>query len=263
MNAKRVPVLMYHRVGDSRNNLERKYCVSPTRFASHMHTLARAGWRALPIDRFFAWLEGRDVMPERSFMLTFDDGFLGVHEHAAPVLAALRWPATVFLVTQLIGKRDHFNEVRHPGSATYPLLGVNHIRELLGQGFRFHSHTRTHADLPTLDDSTLHDELAGARNDLHDLLGESVHYLAYPYGHYDDRVLRAVQDAGYRAAFSVQPGFNRTNVNRLLIRRLDVFGTDTPPMLLRKIRLGSNDGSLSAMARYSLDRIAARLGHGR
>ena len=236
---------MYHRVGEAHNDWERKYCVGAQRFSEHMRTLARAGWRAVSIDHFFAWLDGGAELPEQSFLLTFDDGFLGVHEHAAPVLAELGWPATVFLVSQLIGQRDTWCEAHNPSGVTYPLMDASHIRELRGQGFSFHSHTRNHADLPTLADQPLHAQLAGAREDLQALLGEEVAYLAYPYGHYDDRVLQAAQDAGYRAAFSVQPGFNRRDVDRFRLRRLDVFGTDSAAALRRKITLGSNDGSLA------------------
>lgn len=260
MSAVRVPVLMYHRVGEAHNNWERKYCVSAARFADHMHMLAHAGWHAVSIDDFFAWLEGRSELPDQSFLLTFDDGFLGVHEHAAPVLQAFGWPATVFLVSQLIGQRDAWCESHNPSGVTYPLMDASHIRELREQGFSFHSHTRNHADLPTLDDPALTDQLAGARADLHALLGEDIPYLAYPYGHYDDRVLKASQAAGYRAAFSVQPGFNRRDIDRFRLRRLDVFGTDSAQALKRKITLGSNDGSLGNSIRYGLNRVLARLG---
>jgi peptidoglycan/xylan/chitin deacetylase (PgdA/CDA1 family) len=258
MSAVRVPVLMYHRVGEANNDWERKYCVSPQRFADHMRTLARAGWRAVSIEDFFTWLDGRAELPEQSFLLTFDDGFLGVHEHAAPVLKGLGWPATVFLVTQLIGQRDDWCEAHNPSGVTYPLMDASHIRELRGQGFSFHSHTRNHADLPTLDDHQLHDQLAGSRADLQDLLGTDVAYLAYPYGRYDDRVLQSAQTAGYRAAFSVQPGFNRRDIDRFRLRRLDVFGTDTATALRRKITLGSNDGSLGHNLRYAASRVMAR-----
>lgn len=260
MNAVRIPVLMYHRVGEAHNDWERKYCVSPQRFADHMRTLARAGWRAVSIEDFFAWLDGRAELPGQSFLLTFDDGFLGVHEHAAPVLTALGWPATVFLVSQLIGQRDDWCEAHNPSGVIYPLMDASHIRKLRGQGFSFHSHTRNHADLPTLDDRQLHDQLAGSRTDLQALLGEEVAYLAYPYGHYDDRVLQAAQAAGYQAAFSVQPGFNRQDIDRFRLRRLDVFGTDSAAALRRKITLGSNDGSLGHSLRYGASRVLARLG---
>lgn len=258
--ASRIPVLMYHRVGEAHNDWEHKYCVSSARFAAHMHTLASAGWHAITINDFFAWLDGGTVLPERSFLLTFDDGFLGVHEHAAPVLAALGWPATVFLVSQLIGQRDTWCEAHNPSGITYPLMDASQIRELRAQGFSFHSHTRNHADLPTLDDGALRDQLVGARDDLQALLGETIDYLAYPYGRYDERVLQAAQAAGYRAAFSVQPGFNRRDIDRFRVRRLDVFGTDSPAALRRKITLGSNNGSLGHSLRYSANRLLARLG---
>lgn len=258
-DAIRIPVLMYHRVGEAQNEWERKYCISAARFADHMRKLDRAGWRPVTIDSFFACLDGSLELPEQSFLLTFDDGFLGVYEHAAPVLSAMSWPATAFLVSQLIGQRDTWCEAHNPSGATYPLMDASHIQELRGQGFSFHSHSRNHADLPTLDDGQLHNQLAGAREDLQALLGEAVDYLAYPYGHYDDRVLHAARAAGYRAAFSVQPGFNRQDVDRFRIRRLDVFGTDTPGMLLRKISLGSNDGQLSAWALYYLRQAVRRL----
>lgn len=260
MNAVRIPVLMYHRVGEAHNDWERKYCVSPQRFADHMRALARAGWRAVSIENFFAWLDGRAELPGQSFLLTFDDGFLGVHEHAAPVLTALGWPATVFLVSQLIGQRDDWCEAHNPSGVTYPLMDASHIRELRGQGFSFHSHTRNHADLPTLDDRQLHDQLAGSRTDLQALAGEETAFLAYPYGHYDDRVLQAAQAAGYQAAFSVQPGFNRRDIDRFRLRRLDVFGTDSAAALRRKITLGSNDGSLGHSLRYGARRVLSRLG---
>lgn len=260
MSAERIPVLMYHRVGDAHNDWERKYCVSPQRFAEHMRILARNGWQAISIANFFAWLDGKLELPQQSFLLTFDDGFLGVHEHAAPVLAALGWPATVFLVSQLIGQRDVWCETHNPSGVTYPLMNASQIRELRTQGFSFHSHTRNHADLPTLDDNALQDQLAGSREDLQDLLGEAVDYLAYPYGRYDDRELQAAQAAGYRAAFSVQPGFNRRDIERFRLRRLDVFGTDSAAALHRKITLGTNDGSLAHSFQYTKNRLLAKLG---
>jgi len=260
MNAERIPVLMYHRVGDAHNDWERKYCVSSARFSAHMHTLAHTGWQAVTIDDFFSWLDGKIELPEQSFLLTFDDGFLGVYEYAAPVLTALGWPATVFLVSQLIGQRDAWCEAHNPSGVTYPLMDASQIRELRECGFSFHSHTRSHADLLTLDDNALHDQLAGARDDLQTVLGVAVDYLAYPYGRYDDRVLLAAQAAGYCAAFSVQPGFNRPDIDRFRLRRLDVFGTDSAAVLCRKITHGTNIGSLGHSLQYFANRLLTRLG---
>lgn len=258
--AERATVLMYHRVGTATNDWERKYCVAPEQFAAQMRLLQAKGFHACGIEDFVAWLAGKRALPQGAFVLTFDDGFLGVYEHARPVLAELGWPATVFLVSQLLGQRDLWTAAENRAGQTQPLLGLQHIKQMARQGFSFHSHTRHHADLPTLDDGRLVDELAGARSDLQDLLGQSVPYIAYPYGRYDERVRHAAIAAGYSAAFTVQPGFNRPGLDPYRVRRLDVWGTDTPAMLLRKMSLGTNDGSLLNATRYALARVAARLG---
>lgn len=256
----RIPVLMYHRVGETHNAWERRFCISPEQFAAHMQQLASLGMRACSLEEFVDWLGNRRELPEGSFLLTFDDGFLGVYEHAAEVLRDLDWPATVFLVSRLIGGEDVWCRSENPGGATYPLLAREHIDVMRRTGFTFQSHTRVHADLTTLSEDELAEDLAGSRRDLEDLLGEKIRYLAYPYGRINERVINATREAGYEAAFSTQPGFNRRNVDHYRIRRLDIFGTDTPRMLARKIFYGSNDGSWQQTFRYYRGRAAARLG---
>ena len=259
MNAERVPVLMYHRIGQAHNAWEAKYCVSPENFAAHMQELARTSGQAISLADFFSWLDGTRALPKGAFLLTFDDGFLGLHEHAFPILEQLAFPAVVFLVSALTGKRDEWCRASNPSGAAYPLLDRHHILEMSAHGFDFQSHTRHHADLPTLDDGCLADELGGSKAELEDLLGKPVDHLAYPFGRYDERVLRAACAAGYRAAFSVQPGFNRQDIDRFRIRRLDVFGTNTPAMLRRKLHFGSNDGSWRQTIRYYRARLTSRL----
>jgi len=259
-HATRVPVLMYHRVGEADNAWEARYAISAANFAAHMRALATAGYRPVTIDAFVAWLEGGPELPEGAFLLTFDDGFRGVREYALPILESLRWPFTVFLVSDLIGGEDVWTRKSNPGGQTYPLLDAEEIRDMQRRGCSFHSHTRSHASLPALDDAGLADQLAGSRQALSQLLGQEVNYIAYPFGHLDARVEAATDTAGYRAAFATQPGFNRRDVNRFRIRRLDIYGTDTPTRLLRKVRLGSNDGSLGGQFSYFASRLATRLG---
>jgi peptidoglycan/xylan/chitin deacetylase (PgdA/CDA1 family) len=187
--AERIPVLMYHRVGTAHNDWESRYCISPESFTRHMQQLSAAGHRAVSLAEFFAWLDGKQALPAGSFLLTFDDGFLGVYEHAAPALETLDWPATVFLVSQLIGRKDQWCQAQNPDGRTHPLLSASQIHEMRSSGFEFHSHTRLHPDLTALDRTRMFEELSGSRKDLEDLLGEEVPYVAYPYGRLNREVL--------------------------------------------------------------------------
>lgn len=256
-DANRIAVLMYHRIGDAGNVEERRYSVSPRRFESHMLALERCGMQPCSIEGFFDWLEGRRVLAHGSFVLTFDDGFLGTYEHAFPVLARMQWPAAVFLVSSLIGKTSLWAGREDPRGRHHPLLGQREIFDMMRGGFSFHSHSRTHADLTALPRDMLLAELAGSQRDLENLLGPSIRFLAYPHGKHDENVIEAARACGYKAAFSVQPGFNRQDVDRYRVRRIDVYGTDSAAALLRKMRFGTNDGSWTQSLRYYASRVGA------
>ncbi len=256
----RVPVLMYHRVGDASSAVDARYCVTAKRFSEHMHALARQGFRAAPIESMVAWLNGGPPLGDRDFVLTFDDGFRGVLTHALPILKSLDWPFTVFLVTDLLGGTDTWARNDGGVGAPQPLLREEDLQPMASCGASFHSHSCRHLKLPKLADVELHHELTASRETLDRILGAADRYVAYPYGQTDDRVVAAARRAGYKAAFSVESGFNRRDVDRFRIRRLDIAGTDSVAALLRKIRLGSNDGSRMAGLRYLARRAAARFG---
>src|SRR5271166_4525879 len=233
-----VIVLMYHRVASAHNAWESRYAISPERFERHMLALAQNGLRAVSVETLKDWLDGGAPLATGAFLLTFDDGFRDVRLHALPVLERLGWPFMVFLVSSLVGKEDFWTRDSNPDGATYPLLNAEEILDMQHRGVSFQSHSCSHPSLPALEEDKLASELVESRAALQQMLGRPVDYLAYPFGHLDERVVMATRRAGYRAAFSTQPGFNRRDTDPFRIRRIEVYGTDTPSMLLRKVRLG-------------------------
>ncbi len=256
----RTLVLTYHRIGEAVNAWEQRYCVEPGRFEAHMRTLHSRGYRPCSIESYFAWIVGRASLPDRSFLLTFDDGFMGVFEHARPVLLELGWTATVFVVSGRIGGDDAWDEAHNPARRRHPLMDRAHIERMASEGFSIQSHSSLHRDLTAISQTKLRNELEGSRVELQALLGSPVHYLAYPFGRFDAEVRQAALDAGFLGALSTKPGFNRPGTDAMAVLRLDVAGTDTASCLLRKMQFGRNDGSLLAAARYLAGRVAARAG---
>lgn len=252
--AQRIPILMYHRVGEPDHPRD-IYCIRPEHFSAQMQALARASWCAVSIEDFDSWRRGEKSLPENSFVLTFDDGFTGVFDFAAPTLNKLEWPATVFLVAGKLGGQSDWEVTTEAPMLPHPLMNAAQLRSLIAQGFSLHSHSLLHHDLTKLETSALEQDLRDSRTLVADISGQAPMYLAYPYGRHNEAVRNAAQRAGFTMAFSVKSGFNRPGECAYQIRRLDVFGTDNPAMLLRKIRLGTNDGSLTHLMRYYLRRI--------
>jgi peptidoglycan/xylan/chitin deacetylase (PgdA/CDA1 family) len=254
-----VPVLMYHEVRRVPKSEERPYFISPARFTAHVRALRAAGYLPCSLDDFSAWMTGKGKLPSKAVLLTFDDGYRGVFEHAYPLLRSEAVPFSVFLVSSALGETDTWLRNAHGRRSDYPLMSRTQAVELARAGVGIGSHSRTHADLPALDSKTLRDEIYGSRAQLEDLLGQKTDCFAYPYGRLNDVVRDTVAEAGYTCAFSTRSGFNRAGGDPLLIRRIDVFGTDTANALLRKLRFGTNDGSIRTAGLYYARRALSRL----
>ena len=253
---KRALILMYHLVDTPRSQRERRFCTPPAEFARQMDDLA-GEHTPVALDDIFLCLAGMKPWPRQPVHVTFDDGFAGVLEHAAPMLVQRGIPATLFAVSDRLGRSNDWMASR--GFPERRLLDAPQLRELEAMGFTIGSHTRTHARLTEADPARVRDEVAGSKSALEDALGHEVAYFAYPYGLVNDSVRGAVAAAGYRGACSTIPGFNRTGQDPYLIRRIDVFGTDRLWQFRQKLRFGRNESSRFYGLGYYARRIGARL----
>ena len=78
-----LPVLMYHYINDYPNSI----AVSRALFEDQCRVLAENGWRGVGLAEAQAFLEQGEPLPARSFLMTFDDGYLDNYLYAMPVMA--------------------------------------------------------------------------------------------------------------------------------------------------------------------------------
>jgi peptidoglycan/xylan/chitin deacetylase (PgdA/CDA1 family) len=176
--AHNVPVLMYHHVTPAGGMIN----ATPAHFESQIAWLARNGYTSLSAARFAAHLAG-DAAPEKSVLITFDDGYLDNWVYAHPVLQRYGMHALLFVVTGWIGEgavRPYFGAgvaatPGTPGASTAAVAAVapgcvpvtpdhDACKQAIAAGraddvmlrwseieamrasdtFEFHSHTHTH-----------------------------------------------------------------------------------------------------------------------
>ena len=99
----RVPVLCYHRVlPELREGETPIYALTPEEFESDMAFLAKQRFRSLSLDEYIHYNSGGATPPERSVLVTFDDGYADNFYHALPIAERHGIKINLFLCTGLI-----------------------------------------------------------------------------------------------------------------------------------------------------------------
>ncbi len=226
-------VLCYHRIGGP---LELGVTrVGRSVFARQMTAVARAGWQTVSLAEFAGQTPHA---ARRTFLLTFDDGYASLADHAYPVLANLGFTATTFVITDFVGKTNTW-DVRYTWNRL-PHLSWPEIAHWCARGFDFASHGATHRRLTWLDNSAIATELVGSRDVLTARLGpDAGRAIAYPFGAVDARVVRHAESAGYELGFGGVKGSG--GGGRLHLGRIPVYSWDAGdvPFGLRADGLGA------------------------
>ncbi|MFJ4203363.1 polysaccharide deacetylase family protein [Streptomyces sviceus] len=211
-----VPILMYHAVATDPNDATRVLSVSPEAFARQMEIVGASGLTPISTaDLAARWRHDRPL-PERPVLITFDDGYEGVHRHALPVLAKYGFPATVFVSTGWL--RGPYGT----GGGLDTMLDWDQVRELAAADVEIGGHTHTHPQLDQLDDSALRHELIHSREIVTDEVGTAPVSLAYPYGYSSRRVREAARETGYGQALAVNNALARRRQGPYALTRLTV-----------------------------------------
>jgi peptidoglycan/xylan/chitin deacetylase (PgdA/CDA1 family) len=194
---------------------------------------------------------------QKCVVITFDDGYSNVYDNAFPILKRYHYPASVFIVGDLVGRESLW--AREESMKVQPLMGWGEINEMQRYGLTIGSHTLSHHRLTRLPHNVAAQEITGSKKYLEDTLGCEVAFFAYPYGDYNAQIRRLVSDAGYRGALTARPGFNINTIDPFELRRIDIFGTDSLADFKRKIRFGANIMKQNDVIRYYLHRLAGRM----
>ncbi len=96
--AGRVAVLIYHHLAQPEEMAEEQGVITPERFESHLAMLRAEGYNLITADAFGAFLDGRQALPDRSVLITFDDGYASNFHYGLPLLQQYQAPALIFPV---------------------------------------------------------------------------------------------------------------------------------------------------------------------
>ena len=224
-----VLVVTYHAVDGGPAPLS----VSPARLRAHLDEVEGSGATVLTLRELAAALRG-GALPDRAVVLTFDDAFASVAEHAAPLLAERGFRATVFVVAGAIGGTNDWPS-QPAGARRAPLADLGQLAVLAAAGWEIGSHGTEHLPLSRATPAAAQRELADSRAALEGALGVEVGSFALPYGDPPASSTREVLRATYAAACTTRPGFVRPTTDLWAVPRIDAHYLRRPGRLGRAL----------------------------
>jgi peptidoglycan/xylan/chitin deacetylase (PgdA/CDA1 family) len=222
--------LMFHSISERLTKEDAAYSIAPRRFRRLMRWFRTMGYSTYSTAE---WLAGANAA--KRVLLTFDDGCDDLYKELLPIVVERGYRPLIFLVADFVGGTNMWDHAK--GLPARKLLKVQQIREMQIHGVEFGSHSATHSLLTNTTDALLRSEVSDSKHRLEDLLGVEVISFAYPYGGVDDRVRGAVAEAGYRLAFTAEPGTNLKD-DLLRQRRAEVNDATGVADFLLKLRYG-------------------------
>lgn len=220
-----VAILTYHHLLPESLNLSYKTdeaVLSVEMFEKQMKYLHDHDFHVLSMDELQAFIMGQRKVPERSVVITFDDGYKSNLIYAYPILQKYGYKATMFVITHMLSATPHPFHAKELTMISF--AEMQQVRDV----FTFQSHTdnmhKKKGEVPYL--------IAMPEQDVkNDLLRSKqmvqAHFFAYPYGMYNPRVIRLVREAGYEMAFSTNRTYARPTLDVYRIPRFSIFRSTT------------------------------------
>jgi peptidoglycan/xylan/chitin deacetylase (PgdA/CDA1 family) len=220
-----IPILTYHRFAE---NCSSPLCMPTRTFERQMRYLKENGYHVVTAEELLAFLEYRQGLPQKSVLITMDDGYRSVYSLAYPILQKYGFKATLFVYTSFVGVSEM-------------AITWDQLKEMKAGGFSIGSHTMFHSDLtqPKEDETEqahlqrVKEELYGSKKIIDQKLGQNTYFLAYPFGYYDQRSIQMARQAGYKIAMSVKRGGNPFFANPLTLRRDQILEKDMQTFISR------------------------------
>jgi len=203
-----VPILLYHRFGPMASD---SMTVTTDNFKSDLKYLSDNGYRVIPLGDLVDYYFGRKKSPlPHSVVITVDDGHKSVYTDMLPLVKKCQIPVTLFIYPSAISNANY-------------AMTWSQLRELKETGlFDFQSHTYWHPNFkkdkarlkPAEYESSVVMQLKKSKERLEKEFSARVNMLAWPFGIYDDDLIRKAKEAGYVATFTMErhPAGNADNV---------------------------------------------------
>ncbi|MDD5155235.1 MAG: polysaccharide deacetylase family protein [Candidatus Omnitrophica bacterium] len=206
-----VPIVMYHSVNPAASR-KTMLVISPETFERQMRFLQKHRYNVITLSELADLITNNRKIPPRTIVITLDDGYRDNYTYAFPILKKYNIPATVFIITDEVG--------RPQGDR----LGWEDIKRMQDSGLvTVGSHTLGPEPLINIRSAEeIRKQIFASKQILEQKLGRQVDVFSYPEGGFNANIRQLVIDAGYKAAVATNPGKNYPDNDVFALKRLRI-----------------------------------------
>ena len=201
-----LPVLMYHFFYDkSKDSGKDGNWIEISNFEEQMKYLAENDFYFPTWEQVENYIDGKQELPEKSVVITVDDGDPSFFELAVPIIQKYKIPTTSFVITYWYGNRasDKQEYVSYQ-SHSYDM----HKAGSNGKGVML-----------SWDYDKIKDDILLSR----DVLG-GADIFCYPFGQYNDLDIKVLKENGYKLAFTTKGGRVKKGSSKYELPRVRISG---------------------------------------
>lgn len=215
---KELVVIMYHSIlKDSERT--GKYVVRPESVDNDIKYLMEHGYESVSASEVISYSMGEENLPDKAFMLTFDDGCYNNMVYLMPILEKYNANAVISVVGSYSEKFSEINEA----NAAYSYLRWCDIKQMKESGrVEFGNHSYDYHKIkngrigakivkyeePEKYKTRFYNDMNKTHNLLLENCGIDTKIYTYPYGAYCDESEDVLKDNGYLMTFTCTEGKN-------------------------------------------------------
>lgn len=237
-----IPVLLYHSVKPELTDTDNQsMVVSTENFEKDLMYLNEKGYNTISLLELAEAYENPKIkLPKKPILITFDDGYIDNYHYAYPLLKKYNSKASIFTIVWSVG-RDRFILNDNPIN---PHFTWEQGKEMIDSGLiELGSHTfDMHSPegisygyenpcglgLSQIEGESEEDyynrileDIQKSKEIMEENLGVEVNSLAYPYGLYNETVIKVLDELGFKLGFitdSDEPSKSNFEIRRFSIR---------------------------------------------
>lgn len=226
---KKLAVLLYHHVVPK--DADTSSIISLSDFESQMEYLYKHGYYTASLKELEEFLYDEKELPEKTVIITFDDGYESNYIYAYPVLKKYGFKGIIFIIGDKVVESKQSSNPN-----MIPKLTYDEIREMADSGLvEFGSHTFDAHEmidgkpaLLNMSSEEIYQDFEKIKELFNKLGLPNPRGIAYPFGGFDDKTVKAAEAIGLKLGFTVKKGF---------------LNQDSPAMTLNRIIIPANTTS--------------------